>query len=135
MPDAIPAIPSPQGNTEPKPYHGSKSRPPVEARQCGERHRQRYIRHLRSVATYGFGTQQFFAAHEAWKTARTAQATSRNALQWSTQQVRPEVSVIIGILQDRHVENTGKEISRAEVTNALLAAGLLPLLKDNSDFG
>jgi hypothetical protein len=37
------------------------------------------------------------------------------------------VTVIIGPLQYLHLENTGKEVSRSEAINALVAAGL-PLL-------
>ncbi|MFT6091693.1 hypothetical protein [Sulfitobacter sp.] len=121
-------------NSEAKRYHGASKRPPAEARKCGDVHRQRYLRQLRKVANHGFGTQYFLPAYENWQTIRQTETGNPKALNWTNQQVRPEVTVIIGLLQNLHLENTGKEVSRAEVLNALVAEGLPNLLRHRGNF-
>ncbi|WP_299960355.1 hypothetical protein [uncultured Roseobacter sp.] len=130
-------MPDPSNNywtAEIEQYHGASKRPPPAARQCGSAHRLRYLHHLRDVACHGFGLSNFSSAHERWKAQRRTETRSPKALNWSNQQVRPEMTVIIGLLQHRHLENTGKEISRAEVINALAAAGLPHLLEQTRAF-
>lgn len=47
---------------------------------------------------------------------------------WTSTRIRNDHLAVISLLQTRHLKNTGKEISRAEVLAALMAAGLEPVI-------
>lgn len=121
-------------DTETKRYGEVANRPPAEDRYIGREHRRHYLRILRNAASYTFGMLHFFSANEAWKNDRSDQAKAKTGMPWSTLQVRPEVVIVLKMLQARHIENTDKEISQSEALNALMAVGLSTLIKDNKAF-
>lgn len=113
----------------------------TRATSVGERKRTRWARHLQSKAYSLTATPEVMAAEET---------SSLNAIhrhmnsprhvgwddrpRWVTTRLRIDQMAVLEMLQARHLNATGKEISRAEVLAALMAEGLERIL-NHSNFG
>lgn len=115
-------------------FHGAASRPPAKARSCGNAYRTRFHRGLREQLSNLLTPAEVSAERASFTAARTAQNAAPIAARWGSLQVRHEVLVSINILRRRHLANTGKEISSAEVVNALMLVGLEGMTRDGGTF-
>lgn len=105
----------------------------TKATALGERNRARWTHHLRKKLFALVPTKEFMAAEEgATNTARKMPWDERP--RWVSIQIRIDQMAVIEVLQARHLQATGKEISRAEVLAALMAEGLGHILL-HADFG
>ena len=112
-----------------------------KATSVGDRNRTRWSRNLRKhvfnlLKPIDFMTEEETCINSAVQRQRTQ---TRNAVwqdrpTWVTTRIRTDQMAILNLLQKRHLKATGKEISKAEVLAALMAAGLEPIL-NHPDFG
>lgn len=113
----------------------------TKATAVGDRNRTRWSRHLRRRLCELLPPTEFLAAEEG----EIAEAIRRqrngphgapwyDRPKWLTTRIRTEQTTAIRMLQKRHLKTTGKEISRAEVLAALMAAGLETII-NHADFG
>lgn len=105
----------------------------TKASTVGTRNRSRWSRLLRKELFTVFTPTEFMAAEEGATNATARRTKSYDRPRWSTVRVRVDQLAAIELLQQRHLEVTGKEISRAEVLAALMTAGL-KTIADHSDF-
>lgn len=105
----------------------------AKARQKGAMERVRYTRGLRQTAFRVLGYQPTTNALNRWAAQRRKVTGSVNIAAWASMRTRPEVVATVAILQERHLTNTGKEVSQSEVVCALIASGL-PHLINNPAF-
>lgn len=113
----------------------------TNASSVGEQNRTRWTRYLRSCLFELVPVLEFMAAEEGFVKAsihRQRNAFPRHLWQerpkWTTARIRIDQMATLEVLQKRHLEATGKEISRSEVLAALMAAGLASTLH-HADFG
>ncbi|SEM33732.1 hypothetical protein SAMN05443999_12110 [Roseovarius azorensis] len=92
------------------------------AASIGER-RMHWTRFLRKEALYRLPSAEFLAAEEGLASA-TRSRRGQNKAAWINTSLRIDQIAVVEVLQKLHLQNTGKEISRAEVLAALMAAGL-----------
>ena len=105
----------------------------TKATAVGERNRARWTRHLRKKLFSLVKPIEFMNAEEgAMNTARKKPWDDRP--QWATTRLRIDQMAAIEMLKARHLNATGKEISRAEVLAALMAEGLERTL-NHANFG
>ncbi|TMV08532.1 hypothetical protein FGK63_05235 [Ruegeria sediminis] len=105
----------------------------TKATAVGEKNRLRWNRQLRKKVFHLIKAMDFMLAEEtATSNARKYPWDDRPT--WVTTRIRIDQLAILELLQKRHLETTGKEISRAEVLAALMAAGLEHVVK-HEDFG
>lgn len=103
------------------------------ATAVGERNRTRWSRHLRKTLFSLISPIEFITAKEgSVNNARKTPFDDRPA--WATARIRIDQMATLEVLQSRHLEATGKEISKAEVLAALMVAGLEPII-NHADFG
>ena len=97
------------------------------ATAIGERSRARWCRLLRKKLFSLIPPVEYLAAEEgSVNNARNNPFEGRPA--WVTARIRIDQMATLELLQARHLAATGKEISRAEVLAALMAAGLETVL-------
>lgn len=101
----------------------------TSASAVGERNRTRWSRLLRKKLFEVFPTVEIMAAEESAVNAALGKRRTSERPNWTTVRVRIDQSAALGMLQERHLEATGKEISRAEALAALMAAGLSAVLQ------
>jgi len=95
----------------------------TEATAVGERNRSRWTRLLRSRSLLLFQPIDYLLAEEkAYAKARRSKDFHRHA--WLSIGIRADHMAVLEVLQAHDLEATGKEIARAEVMAALMAAGL-----------
>lgn len=111
-------------NTETKQPNGAENRPGALARSVGAKKRRRFNDALSATASALLGHNEFRKALSAVKT------TIPN---WVIVRLRPEVMATVKKLQQKHLDTTGKEISKPEVIAALALAGL-PHVLNHQDF-
>lgn len=104
----------------------------TKATALGNRNRGRWTLHLRKrlLALVPLAEANATETGGAVKGRKTS-LVERS--QWTSTRIRDEHLAVINLLQARHLRNTGKEISRAEVLAALMAAGLEPVI-NNAQF-
>lgn len=112
-----------------------------KATAVGDRNRRRWSRHLRERLAALVATSEFLAAEEGFTldAIHRQRAAPRNSPwqdrpTWTTARIRIDQLATLSVLQMRHLEATGKEISRAEVLAALMATGLENII-NHEDFG
>ena len=101
----------------------------TNATSVGNRNRGRWTRYLRERLLALVPTIEFMAA-ESGVTVTVRKTSWEERPQWTSTRIRIDHLAVINLLQARHLKNTGKEISRAEVLAALMAAGLEPVIND-----
>ena len=113
----------------------------TDAAAVGERNRTRWTRYLRSRLFDLIPVIEIMAAEEGFVSEavqRQRYVSSRHLWRdrptWATARIRIDQMATLEVLQKRHLEATGKEISRAEVLAALMAAGLETII-NHEDFG
>lgn len=100
----------------------------TKASAVGTINRRRWNRQLRSKVFSLIKPIEFMAAEEgAVNAARKNPYGDRPA--WVTTRIRIDQLALLEVLQARHLKATGKEISKAEVLAALMAAGLETVLE------
>lgn len=93
------------------------------ASKLGERRRHYWSRLLRKKALWFLPVIDMMAAEETHANiARSRRGQNKAA--WINISLRIDQIAVVEVLQKLHLKNTGKEISRAEVLAALMAAGL-----------
>lgn len=99
----------------------------TDASKLGERRRHYWSRLLRKRALWFLPVLDMMAAEETHaKIARSRRGQNKAA--WINISLRIDQIAVVEVLQKLHLKNTGKEISRAEVMAALMAAGLETVL-------
>ncbi|MGX0975207.1 hypothetical protein ACSSVY_000909 [Roseovarius sp. MBR-51] len=99
----------------------------TDASKLGERRRHYWSRLLRQKALWFLPILDMMAAEETHANiARSRRGQNKSA--WINISLRIDQIAVVGVLQKLHLKNTGKEISRAEVVAALMAAGLEAVL-------
>jgi hypothetical protein len=118
-----------------------KSPSKTKASAVGDRNRQRWARYLRQRLTSLVSANELLVAAETANTdaVHRQRDAPRNypwfdRPQWATVRIRIDQMATIEVLQRRHLKNTDKEISRAEVLAALMASGLETII-NHEDFG
>jgi hypothetical protein len=113
----------------------------TKASAVGDRNRQRWARYLRQRLTSLVSANELLVAAETANTdaVHRQRDAPRNypwfdRPQWATVRIRIDQMATIEVLQRRHLKNTDKEISRAEVLAALMASGLETII-NHEDFG
>jgi hypothetical protein len=99
----------------------------TNATSVGNHNRGRWTRHLRERLNALVPTIELIAA-EAGVTVTVRKTLWEERPKWTSTRIRTDHLAVINLLQARHLNNTGKEISRAEVLAALMAAGLEPVI-------
>ncbi|SHG75271.1 hypothetical protein SAMN05444003_0772 [Cognatiyoonia sediminum] len=111
------------------------------ATSVGDKNRRRWSRCLRSRVFELFKPIDFLnaegsvvlnAIHKQMADHRRGRWNDRPS--WVSTRIRTDQMAIINMLQSRHLNATGKEISKAEVLAALMAAGLETII-NHRDFG
>lgn len=105
----------------------------AKTRQKGAMARVRFTRGLRQSAIRVLGYQPTTNALNRWAAQRHKATGTSNIAAWANMRTRPEVVATVAILQERHLTNTGKEVSQSEVVCALIATGL-PHIINNPAF-
>ena len=104
----------------------------TDASKLGERRRHYWSRLLREKALWFLPIIDMMTAEETHtKIARSRRGQNKAA--WINISLRIDQIAVVEVLQKLHLRNTGKEISRAEVLAALMAAGLETVL-DSEEF-
>ena len=119
--------------TQPKQHTATKRPQNQTARKKGEEARLRKTLRLRQVAFSVLGYSPVQGVLNDWSAQRRKATTRSNTASWASMRIRPEVVATVTLLQERHLTNTGKEISQSEVVCALIASGL-PHLVNSRDF-
>jgi hypothetical protein len=102
------------------------------ATNVGDVNRRRFHKALRSLVFDLIPHMEWLVASETTTSGLKARPWSDRPA-WAVLRVRLDHIALLDLLQRRHLNNTGKEVSRAEVLAALMAAGL-PRLIDHPDF-
>ena len=112
-----------------------------KATAVGDKNRRRWSRCLRSRVFELFKPIDFLNAEESVvlnaihkQVADYRRGRWNDRPSWVSTRVRTDQMAIINILQSRHLKAAGKEISKAEVLAALMAAGLEAII-NHHDFG
>ncbi|EAQ45631.1 hypothetical protein MED193_08258 [Roseobacter sp. MED193] len=112
-----------------------------KATALGERNRTRWSRVMRNRLFDLVRPMEFMAAEETAITDAVhhqRRASNRYPWQdrptWVTTRIRTDQMAALDMLQRRHLQTTGKEISKAEVLAALMASGLETII-NHEDFG
>ena len=112
----------------------------TKATAVGERNRTRWSRYMRKRLFDLVRPMDFMAAEEtAISDAVHRQRVSLSKYPWQdrptwvTTRIRTDQMAALNLLQKRHLSATGKEISKAEVLAALMAAGLETII-NHEDF-
>ena len=112
-----------------------------KATAVGDKNRRRWSSYLRAKVFDIFKPIEFLSAEEAavCEALRKQMAGNRRGRwhdrpSWVSTRIRTDQMAIINILQSRHLKAAGKEISKAEVLAALMAAGLEAII-NHHDFG
>lgn len=117
-------------NTVPTTYTRPRK---TEATAIGQRNRRRWSRLLRNTLFELVPTVDLMLAQEtSANSARRFPWNDRPS--WVSIRIRIDQMAAIELLQRRHLKATGKEISRAEVLAALMAAGL-GIIVNHETFG
>jgi len=113
----------------------------TKASALGDRNRQRWARHLRQKISALVSANDLMLARETANTDAVQQQRGQprhypwfDRPRWASVRIRVDQMAIVEMLQRRHLKATEKEISRAEVLAALMAAGLETIL-NHEDFG
>ena len=102
---------------ETKHNNGADTRPQdPNARKLGADRRRKYINHLNHLMKRHF-------------TAADLEYPDKD---WVVTQLRCETVALVNALRANHLVNTGKEISKAEVVNALVIHGFSSLIRNES---
>ncbi|WP_210880188.1 hypothetical protein [Roseovarius autotrophicus] len=105
----------------------------TDASKLGERRRHYWSRLLRKRAYWSLPVIEMMTAEETHANiARSRRGENKAA--WINISLRVDHIAVIEVLQKVHLRNTGKEISRAEVLAALMAAGLHSIV-NHENFG
>lgn len=106
----------------------------TDAAKLGERRRHQWSRLLRQRALSLLSSVDMVAAEEAYTdTARSRRGQNKAA--WINTSLRVDQIAVVEVLQKLHLKATGKEISRAEVLAALMAAGLATIVNHENFCG
>lgn len=102
----------------------------TKASAVGNEQRTRFTRILRRRAFDLLPTAEVMATEEAvTNTIRSRRGRDRAA--WTTIRARFDQVGLLDLLRQRHLKNTGKELSRAEALAAVMAAGLETIIASN----
>jgi hypothetical protein len=104
----------------------------TQAAAVGHRKRAFWSKSLRSLAMKVFPAIEVILAEEVEALSKRKETYNERAA-WTTMRIRFDQAAVLGILQERHLKATGKEIARAEVMAALMTAGLRAVA-DHEDF-
>lgn len=105
----------------------------TDAAKLGERRRHQWSDLLRQRSLCALPVVDLKAAEETHASiARSRRGQNKAA--WINTSLRVDQIAVVEVLQKLHLENTGKEISRAEVLAALMAAGLQSIV-NHENFG
>ena len=111
------------------------------ATSVGDKNRRRWSRYLRGKVFELFKPIDFLNAEESVvgdaylkQMQHHKKGPWYDRPSWVSTRIRTDQMALINIFQSRHLEATGKEISKAEVLAALMAAGLETIIHHN-DFG
>ncbi|WP_270725876.1 hypothetical protein [Shimia sp. Alg240-R146] len=115
-------------------YYTTQHRPNTEARKLPAGGRTYYLRCLRSTCE-GFFGRAFSATLAPLKADRMEASGRSHAALWSVLRIRPEVVTAVDMLKARYLANTGREVSQAEVLNALVHVAQLQIARDHPEFG
>lgn len=113
----------------------------TKAAAVGDKARQRWTRHLRRKLSSLVSANDLMLARETANTDAVHRQREQprhypwfDRPQWASIRIRIDQMAAIEMLQRRHLRVTEKEISRAEVLAALMAAGLETII-NHEDFG
>lgn len=113
----------------------------TKASAVGERNRLRWTRLLRQKLSSLVSANELMLARETANTDALLRQRDQprhypwfDRPQWATVRIRIDQVATIEMLQQRHLQATEKEISKAEVLAALMAAGLETII-NHEDFG
>jgi len=98
------------------------------AASLGQKARTHWSTALRKKAFASLPPVEFMAEEAALTNATRSRRGYQKAA-WTSVRVRLDQVAILDLLRKRHLRNTGKEISRAEVLAALMSAGLGSVLE------
>ncbi|UWP91403.1 hypothetical protein K3X13_10005 [Aliiroseovarius crassostreae] len=102
----------------------------TKATAVGQRGRTYWSRRLRKQAYDLLPVLDFMAAEATLlNTVRKRPGQDRAA--WTSIRTRIEHAALLDVLRQRHLENTGQEISRSEALAALMVAGLETIVNRN----
>lgn len=100
----------------------------TDATAVGERQRTQWSRALRKSAFALIPAIEIMHFEEtAFRVIRTRKGQDRAA--WTSIRARFDQAAILDLLRQRHLMNTGKEMSRAEALAALMVVGLRTILE------
>lgn len=100
----------------------------TDATAVGERQRTRWSRTLRKQTVALIPVIEITRHEEALsRVILGRKGQDRNA--WASIRARVDQVALLDLLRQRHLVNTGKELSRAEALAALMAAGLRTILE------
>lgn len=104
----------------------------TSAASLGQQARTRWSTALRKKASHLLMPIEFMAAAVAIEKATRSRPGYQRAA-WTSVRTRIDQVAVLEVLRQRHLTNTGKEISRAETLAALMAAGL-PVVLEQKPF-
>ncbi|WP_294608281.1 hypothetical protein [uncultured Roseovarius sp.] len=105
----------------------------TDASKLGVRRRHYWSRLLRQKARRFLPIIDMMTAEETHATVARSRR-GQNKAAWINISLRIDQIAVVEVLQKLHLKKTGKEISRAEVLAALMAAGLHPIV-NHENFG
>lgn len=95
----------------------------TKATSIGQKGRTFWTRILRNRAAHLFPRMDLLATEEAL-IAKVRKHPGQAQAAWMSIRIRIEHAALLDVLRERHLKNTGHEISRSETQAALMEAGL-----------